>query len=695
MKFKIFAVLGLLLLFITTAIAGRIGGNVNRLGAKTGADIDLLMGVSTLRANDATGKLQVSNGAGFVDIGEGGGGGAGGTNVLSNPGFEDGSATDWTKTGSSTLVDLSSAADVGFGVLSARWDAANAAEQLNSDAITMIAGLAGRSCLAKMDYKGGDANISLKVIKDPAGSPVEVASLTLEAATDWRSAFVGFDCGAQGDTYALRLESSANAAAIDLDEMHLGSQILLADFGIAEDYGSILWPQTANCIWTITQTSYASDFPVDADCPAPTVAGKVTAPGTKLPHLVMNNAPPGVYVVTYVGQVGTGGEAACRLVDDSGTQLASQVIANAGVAQGRTIMGRIEYTTAANRTIKMQCRSSAGTATLELTRPEGDTQIFVQRFPTTKQNALVGIETSGWYVDANISSTASVALGISAQATYTGLTASDLVMVNNAGGLAAQIACATTEESAGLTCSADESVGFSFTLPSAGAVKVCAEFGTDMAGATSSLAYQLVETPNAAQTISAEGNGRAILGGGAGDFAPSQVCGVFNFVSSGKKTIRLFYEKPATGSSPTLRTDAQVAIGQHDLHFVAYPINQQIPMPKLVKQLQSSSSAIMTYATAHISNSGVPAVAREDGDWINGAPVDNATGDVTLNIVASTFSAIPNCFCQAHAETGDADAASCEVDKTTTPSASVYRFRTRVGAALTDRDFSVSCTGPK
>lgn len=193
-----------------------------------------------------------------------------------------------------------------------------------------------------------------------------------------------------------------------------------------------------------------------------------------------------------------------------------------------------------------------------------------------------------WRVDANISG-ANPDLGSSSQASYIGVFNSSLTLTNNSGNgvLTAQIPCSSTNAPSGTTCSAgSESVGVAFTIPADGCavsgacdVRACASFGhvmiTGAAGAIE-LAFQLVETPANAQTISQEGKSRVESRIAASNTLglPVMVCGTFTFTSAGQKVLRLMYEQTAAGSitANVITGDAEALVGQRDIHWEVYPI---------------------------------------------------------------------------------------------------------------------------
>lgn len=189
-----------------------------------------------------------------------------------------------------------------------------------------------------------------------------------------------------------------------------------------------------------------------------------------------------------------------------------------------------------------------------------------------------------WFSDANIGG-ANPDLGTVDVATYTGIEDAGLTLTQQTGSVQTFVPCSSTNASSGTTCAAgNESLGIAFFNPFTTNIEVCASFGhTFGLNASSSLGitFEVVQTPNAAQTISAEGNGRVgtafttSAAAGTSPGSPYHVCGLFKSVASGKVTFRLFYEQDATGTvtQSIVLADQAAAVGQRDVHFVARPVN--------------------------------------------------------------------------------------------------------------------------
>ncbi len=187
-----------------------------------------------------------------------------------------------------------------------------------------------------------------------------------------------------------------------------------------------------------------------------------------------------------------------------------------------------------------------------------------------------------WKVNANISG-ANPSLGTTSVDPYQGIVSTALTLTNNSGtdNLTAQIPCSGVNPPTGVTCSVgSESIGVSFTIPAAGDVLACVSFTHSIntaAASTVVTTFQIVETPNNAQTITQEGKTRiASALGTTGDVMwPYRLCGTLSFGSSGQKTIRLMYEQAVTGApnSSAVQADGASSRGQYDIHWEVYPLN--------------------------------------------------------------------------------------------------------------------------
>lgn len=246
--------------------------------------------------------------------------------------------------------------------------------------------------------------------------------------------------------------------------------------------------------------------------------------------------------------------------------------------------------------------------------------------------------------DVNIGTVGTAIVG-NATSTYTAISNSSADMVVNKGSNL-EIPCSSTNPSTGLTCSVgSENFGVVFDAQ-VGTYEICAEFSTFVAPSTfdAFATFQLVETPNNAQTILQEGKSRQSSGGNTADanktkYQSMNVCGTFDFTTAGRKTIRLMYERTYS-TNFYLLTDRNPSAGQRDMHITGkyYP-----PKTKIVTELQEETVETANEFSAKVSNTDI--VSDENFDWINGDCTNATTGQATCNFNSGIFSVAPNCVC--------------------------------------------------
>lgn len=168
--------------------------------------IIVLLGI--LWATFANAQMTTQQRQEFIDV-----------NALSNanPGFENGSVK-WTNAGSGTYTTTTTAANVAFGVRAASWDAAAASDTLTSTAVTVPPGMYGANCEADLTYKGGDANVAVKVID---GSSTVLITRTLATSTNFTTIRLPFTCPTSS-TFKVQFAATANAAVMYIDQVFLG-----------------------------------------------------------------------------------------------------------------------------------------------------------------------------------------------------------------------------------------------------------------------------------------------------------------------------------------------------------------------------------------------------------------------------------------------------------------------------------------
>ncbi len=311
-----------------------------------------------------------------------------------------------------------------------------------------------------------------------------------------------------------------------------------------------------------------------------------------------------------------------------------------------TVTATFSYSTSGNRTFELFGMSDTGTIVLYMQHAYPVLQMTVHYSPLVPVDAHT-FDNSNWRVDANISG-ANISLGTGAQSSYVGMESASLTMVQNTGSAGVQIPCSSTNAPTGLTCAAgSESNGVSFTIPWAGSYRACASQATAFTGGGHSNAiYQIVETPNSAQTITQQGGERINIAGAAAATDPVsavKVCGILNFSSAGQKTIRLFYEKGSTAGDPVVLADADAGSGQRDIHWDVLPLDRAFPAPVVNNSVTSSYGGKTRIEAATLVISGSTCTKNADSaSWISSCS-SSGTGAFSIVPVVGTFSTLLAC----------------------------------------------------
>jgi hypothetical protein len=603
-----------------------------------------------IRVTPVTNRLQFANdGVNYTDFGSGGG--SAGFNALqeSNPGFEQGTVS-WAASGG-TFTTTTTATDVGFGTRSGSWDASAASQNLDSALITIPSGLKRANCLARVYWKGGDANLKLQALD---GSSNVLSETVLYTATDYATETASFVCPGSG-SFRLRVTSTADAAAAFFDQMHLGENFLVGSISQAQAYGRAVWSGFTSCRWTSTSNSTFADYAADTDCIFPAggnLSGGASAPATKIPAVQLNNLPPGHYMITATGGFtdSTSSGSGCVFRFSDGTNSSGNMMAFAHTVtelQTGAMVGKFSYATAGNRTITIQATGDGANETCDIYTSTGgaNLELNVLKFPSTPEQAL-RIDQSSWGVDASISG-ANVDLSTGSVASFAEPENAALTIASKIGSLPVQIPCSGTNPSTGATCSAgNEGVGVVFNLPRAGVARACVTYShliSAPASTSATVFFKLVETPNNAQTVTTDGtvfqNHQHNTGASAADEAiPFRLCEDFNFTSSGQKTIRVFYKSSIGGALTSHIINANSTVDA-TIHWSVVPLSQNFAAPLLVNSVITPNSGVMRIVRGNVTP-GVGSCTLNRGE---GFTVSDGSTGVCVVTFLSAFSAIPTC----------------------------------------------------
>lgn len=158
-----------------------------------------------------------------------------------------------------------------------------------------------------------------------------------------------------------------------------------ASAGSAGLVGVLTIHQQSSCAFTIGQAAYTSDFTAVANCGSTpiSVTGSVTSP-SNTPQVTFTSAVATYEVqAQFLPESASGVNGACRLVDDASTALTgaeNHAFRSNGPYTPMTLIGYITYAASASHTIKLQCLTTSGNATVHAdTSNYGDITFAVKR----------------------------------------------------------------------------------------------------------------------------------------------------------------------------------------------------------------------------------------------------------------------------------------------------------------------------
>lgn len=507
-------------------------------------------------------------------------------NLIKNPGAEK-NLQNVTASGGSLTRSTSTPLEGGASFLI---DASSSGQTYTFATATIEEGMKGRNCEARFSY-AGDATLYTAAVYE--GSNQVSQSVTLSnVSSGAQPASLLFPCGTGASALTLKITStSASAAAIKVDSVYLGLAVSLGSVSQAQFLGQI----NIACGTNASITSASMTDAVGASCTYSTTGSAAQPATSNLVGIRLQNQGPGEYMVvaTFTAATSALGSGRFRLSDGTSTGPSYYSAFAAGEQHNIEVSHNFTYTTPqSDLTFKVQALRETGTQPITIP-PGGTAALRVYKFPSTS-DAVYRPDTYPWYVDANIGGT-NISLGTPAVSSYSEIGNASMVLTKNSGSAPVGISCYGSETSVvgNTTCSVSESLGITFNVPTAGAVRACVSFAWQgITGASGNVvdAFEIVETAANSSTILQEGKSRVNAANSVASTIvelPFQTCGVFNFSSSGQKTLRLAYEQFVSGtvSSSTLIADGSTSIGQRDIHWEVYPITQQTPAPLLVNSV--------------------------------------------------------------------------------------------------------------
>jgi hypothetical protein len=333
---------------------------------------------------------------------------------------------------------------------------------------------------------------------------------------------------------------------------------------------------------------------------------------------------------------------------------------------------------------------------------QGGLTINVYFFPSSSDQAVTP-DTSAWFVSAKQQASGNYSFGTGSVA-YGTVSSTSGTITADSGSLPVEVPCTSTNPSTGTTCSAgDEVAGFVFTPPRTGLVEICANFTHTIRGGLGRGNVVLAETSNTDNTYANiyQKNVDQSFGSTsslADQYTQIKTCGIFNFGSVNKKTIRLFRSQDvdSTLTQSDIHADASYNRG---IQWTAKPITQSLPAPILTNMVSTSASSGVRVESASIggASSTTPCTSTPctvygySTSWISGVS-RGSIGSYTWSFTSGTFSAPPICIASANGASGT----TVEVTTPTTTS-NVYTQGWRVEGSLgaIDAVIKIICMGPR
>ncbi len=584
-----------------------------------------------IRWNESTSSLEFTNdGSNYTQIGSGSGGGSG-LNLLSNDGFESGVSVGWTSSGGTFAA--ATGGNILIGNASATFDASATSQYIESSAYTVPNGLYGRSCEARMIYLGGDANLTMKVLDGSSAAVSGASDFVLSAVTTPRKVSIYFPCPTSG-SIKLRVVSTANAAIVALDKMHLGE----ADFSsVAQStlIGSAYFPTTASCTWSRTNTSIGA-FSTTSACPGPTVEynpgpGTIQTTDADLPQVTVANLPDGFYEVRYTAQASmTGSNAVNRFAITDGTTTTGYGSGptNTGVGGQMAVVGYFSYSSSGSRTFALNSSSTAGNTVISLDSGNQILHFSIKRWPTTQEQV---------FRPETLANSWSGKHGNDCfwQQTQTNYTVPPI-----------DSSCTFSERqnvNFGTVTSYNDGTpnnnypGITFTPSSTGKYFICVAGHFNGSQVNAGINFKLA---NPADTnIVLEHGGYA--NNTSSLVQPLTMCGVYNATSTASQSLVLWFK--STGGSAALTNSST----ESSLEWSIFKLDQPFPAPVLTGGMTTNSTGLIRYAgfIGNVNGSSSSVVSQTGTNAFAYSATGANNGIITWSIAAGTFSATPICNC--------------------------------------------------
>ncbi len=615
--------------------------------------------------------------AGLVSrVGSGGGGLFDtGQNLLLNDSCQD-NTNSWTASGSSVFARTTTAAHViPPGAAGCSWDPSASSETLTASSVAVTAndGLSAQAGVLSCLVKTAATDLKLEVFDGSnVISPNATADVIPASAAGFVSYSVGFQYPSSG-TLSARFRSQSNSAIAYFGQCYWGLDRAFNSLSSkdASFIGSIKYAGVSNCHWNRTSTSFGG-FSADTDCNAPTVTGGVSAPGTKIPGLVIGSAGPGVYqIVARGGFRQDTSDTSFRMSDGTTSSDVTPMWSPVANSAFGTVTARFELTSAqSNWTVQIQGRSGSGATNIYTdSLGNNDFSMEVYYFPSATSNGYrvdqTGAVFQGHHGTNCVFARTNTALGVAAADSTCDF---NTIQNFNFGTVTSQLS------------GSDKLPGIVFTPSRTGVYMVTAT--AVVAAATSAAQTAAGLTVDGGSTYLDTKSYRASQ---ANDSATLSVVGMVNATNLNAITASLH----TAAASGAVTIDQESSALTNVISWTITPVSPNLGSPFFPGNVTSNTTSQERVERAILTSAG--AVTSQSGSWISFT--SKGTGNYVYAIAAGIFSATPTCICSANS--GSADRA-CNVgtDVASSTALNLYLATANNGTA-TDTAHNVICMGPR
>jgi hypothetical protein len=292
----------------------------------------------------------------------------GNTNLLANPSFEHATYdTSWTYTGDATKsLETSIVID---GNKSTKVVASIEPWTITQDTTLYESQLAGVQGIVSIWLRTDEAGLSI-CARQASVTLTGNNCILANPDNTWHEYVVPFVMGAASNGISIDSNSGTGTTYIDNAFVGVMPATMMPEVSQARLVGTLTYPTTTNCIWSMSGTTFAN-FALDNDCGTATVTGSLIAPATKIPAFVLPaGSQAGTYEIraTSLFYSNPSSDAVCQFRFSDGTNsTANGTAGNTGSAGSYNpyVIGQLTYNNAlsSNTTIQIQAREQTGNST--------------------------------------------------------------------------------------------------------------------------------------------------------------------------------------------------------------------------------------------------------------------------------------------------------------------------------------------